>query len=193
MNAIAPTRTDRLAKALAHPLRIQILRVLNERVASPVQISTELGLPLPNVAYHTKILAEHGCIELVRTRPRRGATEHFYRAVEKPFLNDEQWGLVPVGLRSQLMGQAAAEIFNHVREAVSNGGFDDPEVHVSWTRLTLDEEGWDEVVSLLAQTLDTLSEIEAASAGRLVNKPPEDRISGSSEVAMLHFRRTPTD
>ena len=73
------------------------------------------------------------------TRPRRGATEHFYRATEKPFLNDEQWALVPPGMRRQLMGQVAGEIFDHVREAAQDGGFDDPEAHVSWTRLNLDE------------------------------------------------------
>jgi DNA-binding transcriptional ArsR family regulator len=70
----------RLHKALSHPLRQQLLAAMDGRVASPNQLATELGLPLPNVAYHVKILLQNGVVELVRTEPRRGATEHFYRA-----------------------------------------------------------------------------------------------------------------
>lgn len=65
-----------------HPLRMRILRVLiDARVPmSPNELARVLGEPLGNVAYHVRILAEGRMIELVRTEPRRGAVEHFYRA-----------------------------------------------------------------------------------------------------------------
>jgi DNA-binding transcriptional ArsR family regulator len=46
----------RLVKALAHPLRITILRVLQDRTASPSEIAEEISAPLGNVSYHVRVL-----------------------------------------------------------------------------------------------------------------------------------------
>jgi DNA-binding transcriptional ArsR family regulator len=67
------------AKALAHPLRAQILTELTEE-ASPKTLARRLKQPLGSVSYHVGVLEQLGCIELTRTRPVRGALEHFYRA-----------------------------------------------------------------------------------------------------------------
>src|SRR5919109_1646451 len=85
----------RIAKALSHPMRAQILVILNERVASPNEIAEMLDERLPNVSYHVRALAELECIELVRTAQRRGAIEHYYRAVRRPFFSDSDWKRLP--------------------------------------------------------------------------------------------------
>lgn len=67
------------ARALAHPLRVRILKVIErEQEASPTQIAEDMGEPLGNVSYHVKALVEFGALKLTRTVPRRGAVEHFY-------------------------------------------------------------------------------------------------------------------
>jgi DNA-binding transcriptional ArsR family regulator len=71
---------QRLVRALAHPVRIQILEILSERVASPNMLADELETGLSHVAYHTRVLDRCGRLELVETAQRRGATEHFYKA-----------------------------------------------------------------------------------------------------------------
>ena len=81
----------RMAKALSHPIRMQILTILHKRVASPNQIAQELGEGLSQVSYHVKVLKEYKCIELVRTEPRRGAVEHFYRATARSFFSDDEF------------------------------------------------------------------------------------------------------
>jgi DNA-binding transcriptional ArsR family regulator len=82
-----PERIDqRLVRALAHPLRVRILEVLSDRVASPNALSKELGVDLGDVAYHTRALNRCGCLELVDTARRRGATEHFYKAAPRTTL-----------------------------------------------------------------------------------------------------------
>jgi DNA-binding transcriptional ArsR family regulator len=81
----------RLPKALSHPLRAQALTILNERVASPSEIAETLGAGLEHVGYHLRVLRDLGCIELVDTVRRRGFTEHYYRAVERPYLTDREW------------------------------------------------------------------------------------------------------
>lgn len=68
-----------------HPLRMRILRLLidREEPASPNDMARRLGEPLGNVAYHVRILAEGGMVELVRTEQRRGALEHYYRPTDR--------------------------------------------------------------------------------------------------------------
>ena len=39
-----------------------------------------------------RVLRELGMIKLVNTRQVRGATQHFYRSVAQPYLDDEVWG-----------------------------------------------------------------------------------------------------
>jgi DNA-binding transcriptional ArsR family regulator len=69
-----------MAKALSHPTRAHILRVLEDGSASPVQIARESGQPVSNVSYHVRVLQKAGCVRLLRTEQRRGALEHFYEA-----------------------------------------------------------------------------------------------------------------
>ena len=61
-------------------MRAQALRLFSERDMSPKEIASELDLDVRGVAYHVRVLKKLGCIELVETRPRRGAVEHVYRA-----------------------------------------------------------------------------------------------------------------
>jgi DNA-binding transcriptional ArsR family regulator len=70
-----------MVKALTHPMRVQILALLEERTATPAELAVELGAPLGNVSYHVRQLSGLGLIKLVKRTPRRGAVEHHYRAV----------------------------------------------------------------------------------------------------------------
>src|SRR3954452_13075637 len=93
----------RLARALSHPLRVQILEILSERVASPHDLSEELGVELTHVAYHTRTLDRCGCLELVDTAQRRGATEHYYRTAARTGL---RW--IPIALHGEGWDEVAS-------------------------------------------------------------------------------------
>jgi predicted transcriptional regulator len=68
------------AKALSHPLRGNILRLLRrDGSLSPIAVSRELGQPVGTIAYHFRQLHKLGYIEVHDERQRRGATEHVYR------------------------------------------------------------------------------------------------------------------
>lgn len=74
----------RVASALTHPTRIAILTMLKDgAVLSPSKMAEEVDEPLGNFSYHCKKLVDLECLELVRTEPRRGAVEHFYRSTGK--------------------------------------------------------------------------------------------------------------
>ncbi|HVX33766.1 MAG TPA: winged helix-turn-helix domain-containing protein [Solirubrobacterales bacterium] len=175
-----------VAKAFAHPLRVQILIILNERVASPNLLAQELDQSLNLVAYHVRVLEKYDCIELVDTKQRRGATEHFYRATRRQFLSDNEWSRMPQSLRPSLSGAMLKSMFDDIEEAVKSGSMDAQEdTHLSRTPLVVDKKGWDDVSALLTETLDKVFEIQSESAKRLADS---DETGMLSKVELLHFR-----
>ena len=88
-----------LVKSLAHELRAEILAILNERMASPNELAKELGEGLSQVSYHVKVLKDYEVIRLVKTEPRRGAVEHYYRATSRAYLTDRDWHELPDSVR----------------------------------------------------------------------------------------------
>jgi DNA-binding transcriptional ArsR family regulator len=158
----------RIAKALSHPMRARILVILNERVASPNEIAEMIGERLPNVSYHVRALLDLGCVELVDTAQRRGAIEHYYRAVVRPFFSDRDWKRIPRSGREAISGTALKVIWEDVSDAVTGGKFDArPDRHLTHTPMMLDDEGWEEVSRVMADALAQVEKIESQSAGRL--------------------------
>jgi len=83
MQPRAASIDQRLAKALSHATRARALAVIAEGKTSPKQVAERIGEDLRSVAYHVRVLHKLGCVEMVDTRQRRGATEHFYRITER--------------------------------------------------------------------------------------------------------------
>jgi len=82
---------ERIAEAFVHPLKLRILALMAEPPPprapaegppepgwSPNVLCRALGAPLGNVSYHVRHLEKAGLIELVATKQRRGALEHYY-------------------------------------------------------------------------------------------------------------------
>ena len=175
----------RLIKALAHPLRIQILTILNARTASPNEISRELGEGLSQVSYHVKVLRDYDCIELVRTEPRRGAVEHFYRAKARAFLTDNDWARLPDSIRPGMSAELVQAMFNDAAAALEADVFDTrDDRHVSWTPMRVDDEGWETLVEIMADSLERILTVRAASTERLAQAGEKGtRVS----ISMLGF------
>jgi DNA-binding transcriptional ArsR family regulator len=177
--------TQQLAKALAHPLRVRILSSLHNGISSPNQLAQELGEPLGNVSYHVKTLLEFDCVELVKTEPRRGAVEHFYRATERAFFNATDWAKIPASARKGISGVIIEGIGKDSTDALVAGSIDARvDSHVSRTPLIVDEKGWTEVTSLLETTLNRAIEIQEEAASRLAEEKTDPV---NTKLAILHF------
>jgi DNA-binding transcriptional ArsR family regulator len=170
-----------VAKALSHPLRQRLLIAYSQRPASPSDMAQQLSEPLGNVAYHTKRLLEHGCLELVGTSPGRGGVKHTYRATMRYELEDETWRELPRSLRGSLGGRAVSEIGRDVAAGAAAGGFSDEGMHVSRVRLELDDRGWRELSEVLRETVARADAIAADSARRGAG-------TRRSVLAVMHFR-----
>jgi DNA-binding transcriptional ArsR family regulator len=176
---------SRMAKALAHPLRVQLLAALNEGVSSPNELAKKLDEPLTNVSYHVRMLHDLGCIELVDTEPRRGALEHYYRAIVRPFFGDRDWKRLPKNARGSISDAVLQLVWDDAAEAIKTGLFDEREDrHLSRTVLCMDEEGWEQLNELLVDTLDQAMQIQADSASRAA-KADTDRF-GVNLVMLSH-------
>jgi DNA-binding transcriptional ArsR family regulator len=173
-----------LMRALGHPLRWRIVETLIERgEASPVQLARLLDQPLATVSHHTRVLRDLRCIELTRTEPRRGAVEHYYRALMPTFLDDELWKRAPIVLRRSVAAQIFRRIVEEASAAGEAGAFDVPGAHVDRLLVELDDRGWHELSDLLTDVLTRAQAIQDRSDARGGNGVG----ARTAEVAILHF------
>jgi hypothetical protein len=180
---------QRLVKAMSHPHRLHALKILNERTASPIQLAPMVGTTVGRIAYHVRELERLDCIELVETRPVRGATEHFYRATARAFFDAEDWAQLPLSVRNSLSGVMMTEIWACIGNAMTTGTFDArDDRHVSWTPMVVDDEGWAELTDVLARALDEVMDVQTRSAGRIARNGGSGSRVG---IAMTSFEMPP--
>jgi DNA-binding transcriptional ArsR family regulator len=175
----------KLAKAYAHPLRIHILGLLDNRVASPRQIADELGAPLSNTSYHVRQLVALGLVELVGRTARRGAIEHHYTAKVRPTITDESWAQLPAIVKRAVLAGGVQQAVMHLALAAEEGGFDREDVHFSRTAGTLDPAAWTRVSRVLRNALKEVEQIFEDSSEQAAEDPGSE--AEESTVIMLHF------
>lgn len=170
---------QRLVEAVAHPIRLETLRICSYRVASPSEVASELGKTLGTITYHVQVLRDFGCIESVRTAPVRGATEHFYRAVLPPHFEDDEWAKLPQDKREEVSEMVFQALLGEVLRAFHHRTFDARKNrHLSWVPMELDEQGWRELIAKQLELLTEKLRIKAESEERL-------RATGKSGVRIV--------
>lgn len=65
-------------KAVANPLRSQLLELLHERAATVGELAAAVDRPPSSIAYHVDLLVEAGFLRVVRTRQVRAIQERFF-------------------------------------------------------------------------------------------------------------------
>lgn len=166
--AAGPAVDQNLMKALGHPLRIGILTVLNDRIASPNELSKELDEGLSQVSYHVKVLKDYEMIEMVKTEPRRGAVEHFYKAVSEVFLPSWQLRLMPKSAQRSTFGGVLIELEQDVGVSLETGTFDRrPDWVVARDPRVMDDQGRTEAEEAAAEFLKKYKGIGVEAAKRI--------------------------
>src|SRR4051794_9508308 len=175
-----------LARLLQHPVRAQALLKYVEADTSPSAVATALGARLNVVSHHTQVLLDAGAIELVRTRRRRGATEHFYRATVAGEIEDVDWGRLSLKVRRVLARILIDGAAREARDALATGRMDADSTHLSRNYLMLDAEGERELASLLRETF------EKAHATGVASRDRAGTDVRRYEVVIMSFELTPT-
>ncbi|MGN6258111.1 MAG: ArsR/SmtB family transcription factor [Solirubrobacterales bacterium] len=157
-----------LVKALNHPVRVKALTILTERIASPKEISDQIEMPLSNVSYHVRVLDELGLVEIMEEEAVRGSVAHFYKAVERPLIDNPDWEKLDPSVRSAFSGYVIETLMSDAAGSLAAGVFDRREDrHLSRTPLLLDEKGWRRVSEIQARALDNILKEQAAAAARM--------------------------
>jgi predicted ArsR family transcriptional regulator len=101
----APTAAE--AKALAHPLRMRILRLCLDQALTNKQLAEWLGKDPGTVLHHVRTLVKTGFLvpDEVRQGPK-GALEKPYRATGKSWTLSLEESSVPAGVDAQAMLEA---------------------------------------------------------------------------------------
>jgi DNA-binding transcriptional ArsR family regulator len=191
VTVITDITDPRLVKALAHPIRVRALQLLEGRTLTPKQIAAELDLPLENVSYHVRTLAKFGLIKLERRRMgRRGAVEHLYRTASRPRINAKTWEELPEFVKEAMMGAILGQVVHLATAALSRDGFTRPDSHLSRRPVVVDAEGFGELSTIMSKALEEVSAAEERAAKRLKREDHED--IRATVVTML-FESAPSD
>ena len=159
---------QQIARALGHPLRLEILRLLEEGPSGPKRLADRSGEQLSNVSYHTRVLFDCGCIELLETIPARGALEHIYKLKPQGAIGSGNWKALPPALQTHYAGSALAGLASRAVEAMDAGTFESREGSgISWFPLSVDEEGWKELRRVLRNVDKRFRAVGNKSAERL--------------------------
>ncbi|HEX6688650.1 MAG TPA: hypothetical protein VF085_08300 [Solirubrobacterales bacterium] len=179
-------RQAQLFADLGHEIRLDALRILDERVASPNEIAKEIGASLNLVSHHVTVLKRSGTVELVKTVPRRGAVEHFYRARVPAMIDDAAWAKMPKKSRLVVYRTILQGMFAEAAAAEHEGSFDDDDAHLSWMTFEVDERGRAELTEAMADVLERVEQVKAACAERLAKSGE----TGEPMVtALMKFKR----
>jgi hypothetical protein len=170
-----------LAKAMSHQSRAEALKILNERTASAKEISEEIGENVGYVGYHVRQLLALGCIEKVGDRRVRGAVETFYRAVDIPIVDTEEWDEIPEKRRAGLIGEFLQPTIDDTVRSVKAGILgSSKDFHMTSSPLVTDETGLREMVEIHEETRLRLREVAAESAKRKAEGSQEREVHVSS-------------
>ena len=184
MGATKPRRREAentTCSALAHPIRVRILEIVNEHPMSPIQFVNAGFAPeydkkqqaLSLTSYHFRALESAGCIRVVETRQRRGATEHIYGGCSRVFFSDEEFEKLPLKRRQQLSQTSFQGVVARTDNAIRTGTFDArTDRYLAWRAMEVDERGWKEIHDSVDRCFKEIEQLR---------KDAEDRLAVSGE------------
>ncbi|HVO54081.1 MAG TPA: ArsR family transcriptional regulator [Solirubrobacterales bacterium] len=179
-----PGLDGRLAQALSHPTRTQIIAILSDRVASPSELSKMMGAELSSVSYHTRELLKLGCIEVVDKEQVRGATKTRYRGTTRMLLGTKEWERLSKETRVGISINALNEVIERATSAVEAGTFDRRTDRALITvKLDADDEAWGRIQQIVNDAYERISEVEA----EMVNRSAEGADTVRMTVSLLAY------
>lgn len=168
-----PRLPERLAKVFSHPLRANLLAMLNERPGSPDDLRKRLAEQgedesLNLIAYHVRVLHRYGAVQLVDTEVRRGATKHIYAANRKMLIDGDDWLNLPDEAQIGICANAIGEAVERARAALEHGTMPKGDPVIVNLKLDLDNPAWEAVRERLRLAWD---EVEKAQPDAIERTP----------------------
>lgn len=180
------TTSEKRLRAMTHPLRRLILRVIRDRKVptAPVEVANELGVELQKVAYHIRELVRYDCVEKVHSEPVRGAVKNYYVATSQHVIETHEWNQVDPSLREGQLADFMQPVVDDFTAAVKDGILgEDEKWHITRTPIhAIDGQGLDELLAAHDQLLKFIDKIHAASLERMRENGEEPIMVSSSQA-----------
>lgn len=157
-----------LSYALGNWIRVDALSILAEGRHSVSEVAEKIGLDVKTVSGHVRELYACGCIEEAGSRKVRNTTEHFYRAVELPYIDDETYAALPLEARREILALTIQAMMAETLAAFRAKKMEDNEnTWIGWDCANLDSQGQRELKEEITATLERVVDIKARAAHRM--------------------------
>jgi hypothetical protein len=179
-----PKENATVAEAVRHPIRVRILEVLNEQDMSPTEFVKQgyadfyFGRrpDVSHVAYHFRELAEFGCLEGVEWQRSGGSVATIYRGVARAEFIGDEWASLSADQQRAMSRAVAQGLIARIDGALSAQTFNSrDDRHLWWFAMELDDRGWEETGTVMAEAFASIERIR---------REAEARLAGSSEAGM---------
>lgn len=165
-----------MGRALSHPIRVRILMGMNApiRKLSPSEFSEEAGVSMGLSSYHFRQLAKAGCIEVVETVQRRGATEHRYFPVKRVLAWTREWEALGAAVRQTLAATALGGACEVIGDAIDQGTFEGlPDSILAWDVMRVDMAGYEDGHAIIERAVGELIALGDECKERVEGLPAE--------------------
>jgi len=141
LDATVEANTPAQLKAIADPLRNQILSLVLERAATVTELAEAFDRPKSSMAYHVDQLVDVGMLKVVRTRKVRAIEERFYGRVGRTILLGD--GAMPAGTRRRsFLREAQREVVDDgeqdsIRSTLRHARIPEERADEFWSRLAV--------------------------------------------------------
>lgn len=184
-----PRLPERLARIFSHPLRAQLLALLNEQPGSPHDLKVRLetrGDPqdLNLISYHVRVLDRYGAIELVDTESVRGATKHIYAANRKMLIDGDDWLELPDEAQIGICANAIGEAVERAQAALEHGTMQKDDPVIVNLRLEVDDEAWALILERVTVAWDEIERVGADA----VSRTPDPAKRSPVTVSLLAYK-----
>ncbi|HEX6665623.1 MAG TPA: winged helix-turn-helix domain-containing protein [Solirubrobacterales bacterium] len=153
---------------LRHPLRVRIVAACSQREVTPKEIADSEKIHPKTARNHFRVLENAGYLRRVREETVRGVRRVFYRADRLAVITDEEFARMTTRQQHDVSEAVIRDFFSRCWESLEAGTLDArDDSHLTWIPFQLDEPGWRDLMSELAQMLDRSTEIQAESSARL--------------------------
>lgn len=177
----------RLSKVLSHPIRVRILAECTIEEMSPRSFLDAFGGPsLADVSQDFEVLEQFGWLEQVPAEA--GAVpEQFDRcyATTEPLVLDSDWSGISDSAKTLIIWKVVESLTARVKDAMAAETIiGRPDSHVTWTPLSLDQQGWDRVIARVDALFYSLFEEQEEASLRMAESGEK---AVSTTVGLLAF------
>lgn len=184
-----PRLPERLAKVFSHPLRAQLLALLNEQPGSPHDLMERLAVlgevnSLNLIAYHVRVLQRYEAIQLVDTETVRGATKHIYAANRKMLIDGDDWLELPDEAQIGICANAIGEAVERAQAALEQGTMPQDDPVIVNLRLDVDDAAWTLIRERMTIAWDEVEKVQPGA----IDRTPDPQKRFPVTVTLLAYK-----